>query len=62
MMNMKRLLMLLLMVPVAILSMVAQERIITGTVMDGEFKGEPLIGANITVGEGTSKGTVTDIL
>ncbi len=61
MMNMKRLLMLLLMVPVAILSMVAQERTITGTVMDGEFKGEPLIGANITVGEGTSKGTVTDM-
>ena len=53
--------MLLLMVPVAILSMVAQERTITGTVMDGEFKGEPLIGANITVGEGTSKGTVTDM-
>ena len=50
------------MVPFAILSLVAQERTITGTVMDGEFKGEPLIGANIAVGEGTvTKGTVTDM-
>ncbi|MBR6035492.1 MAG: SusC/RagA family TonB-linked outer membrane protein, partial [Bacteroidaceae bacterium] len=59
---MKRFLILLLMVPFAILSLVAQERTITGTVMDGEFKGEPLIGANIAVGEGTvTKGTVTDM-
>ena len=51
------------MVPFAILSLVAQERTITGTVMDGEFKGEPLIGANIAVGEGTvTKGTVTDMV
>ena len=42
-------------------TMMAQERTITGTVMDGEFKGEPLIGANVTVGEGSSKGTTTDM-
>ena len=53
--------MFLLMVPFAILSAVAQERTITGTVMDGEFKGEPLIGANIIVGEGSSKGTTADM-
>ena len=42
-------------------TIMAQERTITGTVMDGEFKGEPLIGANVVVGEGTSKGTTTDM-
>ena len=40
----------------------AQERTITGTVLDGDFKGEPLMGATVAVGEGTvTKGTVTDM-
>ena len=40
----------------------AQERVITGVVLDGEFKGEPLIGANVTVGQGQStRGVVTDL-
>lgn len=40
---------------------VAQERVITGVVMDGDLKDEPLIGA--TVGKGSGKvntGTITD--
>ena len=40
----------------------AQERVITGVVLDGEFKGEPLIGANVTVGQGqATKGVITDL-
>ena len=40
-------------------TMMAQERTITGTVMDGEFKGEPLIGAMVQpIGGGN--GTATD--
>ena len=40
----------------------AQERVITGVVLDGEFKGEPLIGANVTVGQGqATRGVVTDL-
>ncbi len=43
------------------LGAVAQERIINGTVMDGEFKGEPLVGATVSVGNNEdNKGTVTD--
>lgn len=39
----------------------AQERTITGVVMDGEFKGETLAGATVTLsGNDTDKGTVTD--
>ena len=38
-----------------------QERIITGTVTDGDIKDEPLIGATISKGGGkVSSGTVTD--
>ena len=58
---MKRFSIFLMMLLLAIFSVMAQERTITGTVMDGEFKGEPLIGANVTVGEGSSKGTTTDM-
>lgn len=44
------------------LTLAAQERTITGTITDGEFKGEPLIGATIAVGEGKTKvGTVADL-
>ena len=43
------------------MTMVAQERTITGTVMDGEIEGEPLIGATVSVGVGkTRQGTMTD--
>lgn len=43
------------------LGAVAQERIINGTVMDGEFKGEPLVGATVSVSNNEdNKGTVTD--
>ncbi len=39
----------------------AQERTITGVVMDGEFKGETLAGATVTLsGDDADKGTVTD--
>ena len=39
----------------------AQERTITGTIMDGEIANEPLIGATVSAGVGTMrKGTVTD--
>ena len=58
---MKRLyaMMFLLMVAVTLL---AQERTITGVVKDGDFNGEPLMGATVAVGEGkVTKGTVTDI-
>ena len=40
----------------------AQNRIITGTVMDGEYKSEPLVGATISIkNDGWGKGTMTDI-
>lgn len=40
----------------------AQERTITGVVMDGEFKGETLAGVTVTLsGNETDKGTVTDV-
>ncbi|MCR5780155.1 MAG: SusC/RagA family TonB-linked outer membrane protein [Bacteroidaceae bacterium] len=43
------------------LTAVAQERTITGTIMDGEIANEPLIGATVSAGVGTMrKGTVTD--
>ena len=43
-------------------AVLAQERTITGIVTDGDFKGEPLMGATVTVGEGkVTKGTVTDM-
>ena len=43
------------------LAMVAQERIITGVVMDGEMEGEPLIGATVSIGDGkVGQGTITD--
>ena len=58
---MKRISIILMMCFFAVFSMMAQERTITGSVMDGEFKGEPLIGANVTLGEGSSKGTNTDM-
>ena len=38
----------------------AQERTITGVVMDGEYKGEPLVGATITIkSDGLGKGTIS---
>ena len=47
---------------ICFVSMMAQERTITGTVMDGEFKGEPLMGATVTTGTGKAiKGVVTDL-
>ena len=46
----------------ATMMLFAQERTITGTVKDGDFNGEPLMGATIAVGEGkVTQGTVTDI-
>lgn len=43
------------------LATLAQERLISGTVMDGEFKGEPLVGATVSVSNSDeTKGTVTD--
>ena len=43
-------------------STLAQERIVTGTVMDGEYKGEPLVGATVSIKTtGFGKGTMTDI-
>ena len=43
------------------LAMIAQERIVTGTVMDGEMEGEPLIGATVSIGDGkVGQGTITD--
>ena len=43
------------------LVMMAQERIVTGTVMDGEMEGEPLIGATVSIGDGkVGQGTITD--
>ena len=43
------------------LVVMAQERVVTGVVMDGELEGEPLIGATVSIGDGkVGKGTVTD--
>ena len=40
----------------------AQNRIITGTVMDGEYQGEPLVGATVSIKDnGWGRGTMTDI-
>ena len=57
---MKRLLPLAITLLLAI-GMKAQERVITGTVLDGEMEGEPLIGATVGYGgEKIQNGTVTD--
>lgn len=46
---------------VSALTLMAQERVVTGVVMDGELEGEPLIGATVSIGDGkVGKGTVTD--
>ena len=59
---MKKLHTLLLALLVAAVAAQAQERTITGTILDGEFQGEPLIGATIAVGDGKTRvGTVTDL-
>ena len=59
---MKKLHTLLLLLLTTTLVAQAQERTITGTISDGEFQGEPLIGATIAVGEGKTRvGTVTDL-
>ena len=59
-MTMKRLKLLLLAL-LSTLTMMAQERTITGVVMDGELEGEPLIGATVSVGDGkVGQGTITD--
>ena len=43
------------------LAALAQERVVTGVVMDGELQGEPLIGATVSVGDGkVGQGTITD--
>lgn len=43
------------------LAALAQQRVVTGTVTDGELKGEPLPGATVSVGEGAARvGTVAD--
>ena len=40
---------------------IAQERIVTGIVMDGEYEGEPLVGATVSIkSDGWGKGTMTD--
>ena len=52
---------LLLLALLTTLSVAAQERIVTGVVMDGELEGEPLIGATVSVGDGkVGQGTITD--
>ena len=59
---MKKLHTLLLALLVAAVAAQAQERTITGTILDGEFQGEPLIGATIAVGDGKTRVvTVTDL-
>lgn len=51
----------ILLLLVATLTAMAQQRVITGTVLDGDLKDEPLIGATIAKGNGQlSEGTVTD--
>lgn len=43
------------------LTMMAQERVVTGVVMDGEMENEPLIGATVSIGDGkVGQGTITD--
>lgn len=43
------------------LAALAQERVVTGVVMDGELQGEPLIGATVSIGDGkVGQGTITD--
>lgn len=47
---------------VFVLAMTAQERTVTGVVMDGDLADEPLVGATVSVGGAkASTGTVTDI-
>ena len=47
---------------VVVLAMTAQERTVTGVVMDGDLADEPLVGATVSVGGAkASTGTVTDI-
>lgn len=55
---MKRILVLLL--AVVVTCQLYAQRTLTGTVLDGEMKGEPIIGATVQV-PGTSSGGVTDI-
>ena len=56
-----RKLVLLIIAWVCTLTMMAQERTITGVVMDGELQGEPLIGATVSIGDGkVGQGTITD--
>ena len=58
---MKRLL-IFITIATSVLTASAQERTITGVVMDGEYKGEPLVGATVSVKtSGFGKGTMTDI-
>ena len=58
---MRRLLLLITIITSA-LTASSQERTITGIVMDGEYKGEPLMGATVSVkSNGFGKGTMTDI-
>ena len=60
---MKRLLLFITIITSTLLAS-AQERTITGVVMDGEYKGEPLMGATVSVksaSNGFGKGTMTDI-
>lgn len=43
------------------LAALAQERVVTGVVMDGEMENEPLIGATVSIGDGkVGQGTITD--
>lgn len=43
------------------LATLAQERVVTGVVMDGEMENEPLIGATVSIGDGkVGQGTITD--
>ena len=56
-----RRLVLLIIAWVCTLTLMAQERTITGVVMDGELQGEPLIGATVSIGDGkVGQGTITD--
>lgn len=57
---MKRLCYIIVLLAVT-LTLSAQERTISGTVMDGDLKGEPLIGATVSYGETkVVSGTITD--
>lgn len=59
---MRRIYILIITVLCCIAEAAAQGRVVTGSVTDGEFKGEPLIGAYVTVdGTKEKKNTVTDV-